>query len=339
MNIFILALFQKNHKLKSTTLYQILIGRRTTSVLSYAYFNELLPVFGSFPKLTEKEFTKNLHRLAKEKKILPSESDANYWERNSEKEAVEIPAFFSALNYYRYGRKEEEVWRLIQFIIQVASYLGKSNQYLPIENSPYYLAQTRQFVKQHKAELNEKIYEELTTIFGALSDENADFLAQSLIGYQQNGSAFFQLIPEEYQATPWNQLYLSAMRHRFYQELEKHPDFLLTRFIQPVLLANANQSAKLSQEMFQQGATLDQICQQRRIRPGTLHDHLIEWAFEDVKFPFKRLLSPQAVEAFSQLPEESWNYTYKELLGTSNFSFFELRLYQIQQKRGMGLSC
>lgn len=38
MDSFILALFSDNDKLRPSTLYQILIGKRTSSVLSYAFF-------------------------------------------------------------------------------------------------------------------------------------------------------------------------------------------------------------------------------------------------------------------------------------------------------------
>ncbi len=334
MNTFILALFLQNHKLKSTTLYQLLIGRRTTSVLSYAFFNDLLPYFGSFPKLTEKELTLHLKQLEAEKKIECVSSQSNYWQLITE-DSIETPTFIQTIDYYRYGKKESEVWRLIQFLVQVASYLGKSKHYLPIENSPYYLAKTRQFVSNHKSELNQRIFEELSCLFSALSQENADFLARSLIGFQQNGAAFFQLLPNEVQEFPWNQLYLSAMRHRFFTELELHPDFLLYQFVQPILLANANQSAQLSQEMFLAGNSVEEICHKRHIRPGTLHDHLIEWAFVDPRFPFEQLISAEAFEQFRHLPADSWNYSYKELLGESDFSFFELRLYQIKQKRGL----
>lgn len=333
MNTFILALFQRNHKLKSTTLYQLLIGRRTTSVLSYAYFHDLLPFFGSFPKLKEQELAKSLTQLAHDKKIERVLGQSNHW-RLIAGTTIEVPDFIEAIDYYHYGKKEEEVWRSIQFLVQVTSYLGKSKQYLPIENSPYYLAKMRQFVKQHKKELHQRVFEELTALFATLTDENADFLAQSFIGFQQNGATLFQLLPTAFQEYPWNQLYVSAMRHRFYLELEKHPDFLLHQFVRPILQANFNQSAQLSQEMFLNGDSMTEICQKRRIRPGTLHDHLLEWAFVDSSFPFERLLTTEALAQFQLLPPDSWNYPYKELLGTSTFSFFELRLYQIKQKRG-----
>ena len=333
MNTFILALFQRNHKLKSTTLYQLLIGRRTTSVLSYAYFHDLLPFFGSFPKLKEQELMNHLKQLERDKKIKRILDQSNYWGL-IEESMIDVPDFIEAIDYYRYGRKEAEVWRLIQFLVQVSSYLGKSNQYLPVENSPYYLARMRQFVKQYKSELHQRIFDELTDLFSTLTDENADFLAQNFSGFQQNGATIFQLLPPDCQEFPWNQLYVSAMRHRFYVALEKHPEFLLYQFVQPVLQANFNQSAQLSQAMFLKGDSEAAICQKRGIRPGTLHDHLLEWAFVDPNFPFERVLTNEILAQFQLLPPDSWNYPYKELLGTSTFSFFELRLYQIQQKRG-----
>ena len=334
MNKFILALFQRKHKLKSTTLYQVLIGRRTTSVLSYAYFNDLLPFFGSFPEWKESDFYKVLKELEEQGKISPLLDEPKYYQWIPEETFEELPTFTN-LDYFQFGRKEQEAWHLVQFLTQVASYLGKSREYLPIESSPYYLAKTRQFVQQHKRVLKEKIYEELKVLFQGLSRETADLLSQTLTGYQQNGSAFFQLLPEDFQEKPFDQLYVSNHLHAFFEELVQHQDFLFYQFLAPVLLANQNQSAIVSRQLFQQGLSLEEIGEQRRLKKGTLHDHFIEWAMMEQDFPFAAFLTQEKYERLNQLPIHSWEKTYRELNLAQEISFFELRLYQIQEKRGV----
>ncbi|MHC5269696.1 helix-turn-helix domain-containing protein [Enterococcus sp. LJL98] len=334
MNKFILALFQEKHKLKSTTLYQVLIGRRTTSVLSYAYFNDLLPFFGIFPELKEEIFAHQLATLEKAGEIVRVNDDSKQFQLTSEKQNPTLFADFPFLNSFRFGRKEQEAWHLVQFLTQVASYLGKSRSYLPLASSTYDLMKTRQFVHLHKPQLRETIYAELSHLFQALPRETSNFLSQTLTGFQQNGAAFFQLLPEQYQETPWSQIYLSNHLHAFFAVLLHYPDFLLYEFLWPTLRANQNQSALFSKQLFQSGLSLEAIGVKRGLKQGTLHDHLLEWAMLDVNFPFSAFLTKEKEKKFQQLPQKSWEFTYRQLQLSEEIPFFELRLYQIREKRG-----
>ncbi|MBM7709357.1 helix-turn-helix domain-containing protein [Enterococcus lemanii] len=333
MDTIILALFQRKHKLKPTTTYHILVGRRSTSILSYAFFNDLLPVFGSFPELKEEDYRRILEQLMIQGKLEKIQSGELRYRAQLEVDQSEI-LFFDQIDYFNYGKKEAQTWRLIQFLVQVASYYGKSKAYLPLENSPYYLNRTRFFVKQHHSNLRQTIYEELQMLLSELPNDTANFIARSFNGYQTSGAVFFQLLPEEQQGQPWTRLAISARLHPFFKVLENQPTFLMAQFIAPILQENKNQSALQTKRLYKKGLTLEQIGQQRQIKQSTLNDHLLEWALMDETFPYSQFLTPTAYQLLANLPENSWEYAYKELALSENISFFELRLYQIQMKRG-----
>jgi uncharacterized protein YpbB len=59
MDTFILSLFSTEDKLKPSTLYQVLSGKRTSSVLTYAFFHNLLHLSGVCPQLTETVTNRN----------------------------------------------------------------------------------------------------------------------------------------------------------------------------------------------------------------------------------------------------------------------------------------
>ncbi len=62
MIVFILSLFSSGHKLRISSLYQLLVGKRTTSVLIYGFTHELLFIHNSFPELKQdilSNFAKN----------------------------------------------------------------------------------------------------------------------------------------------------------------------------------------------------------------------------------------------------------------------------------------
>lgn len=333
MDKFILAFFQLKHKLKPTTTYHVLVGRRSTSILSYAFFNDILPFFGSFPELKEAHYQQILTQLIDAGLLEQLASgELGYVEQSALDDPYEL--FENQIDYFRYGKKEAQAWRLVQFLVQVASYYGKTKNYQPLENSPYFLNRTRLFVKQHHLNLRTTIYQELQMILANLPSETADFLARSFSGYQVSGSVFFQLLPEAQQMLPWSRLAISAKCHPLFKELENHPEFLLTQFIAPILQENQNQSALETKRLYQKGLTCQQLCQQRQIKPSTLNDHLLEWALIDPAFPFSDFLKPAMSDVFARLPKNSWLYSYKELRLPENLSFFELRLHQIQMKRG-----
>lgn len=50
---YILSLFQHGYKVKTSTLYHLLRGKRTTSVLIYGFLYDNLVAFGLFPLLSK----------------------------------------------------------------------------------------------------------------------------------------------------------------------------------------------------------------------------------------------------------------------------------------------
>ena len=327
MDSFILSLFSKDDKLKASTLFQVLTGKRTSSVLAYAFFHDLLPFLGSFPQLTEKQFYQQLSSLQVSGWIQQEEDGLLSLKQAKPAFPVAVPH----IDYFRFGRKALENWRMLQFLIQVASFLGKQTAYLPLESSPFYTERVRAFVKEHRTELSTKVYEELTTIFEQLELTEADFLARTLTGYQQNGAAFFQLLTTEEQAEPYATLKIANMLHGFFQTLHQHKDFLLYQFLKPLLMQNVNTSMLQTRHLVEQGMNLEEVQRYRKLKAGTIQDHLIEWALLDRHFPFERFFDhPEALE---QLPIDSWQYRYKELIEGTSLNFLEVRLYQIWQRR------
>lgn len=77
MTEFILSLFLSRNKLRVSSLFQLISGKRTTSVLIYSFLNDLLLVHGSFPTLKEEEFLAIITRLEQEKLIVLIDNHAS----------------------------------------------------------------------------------------------------------------------------------------------------------------------------------------------------------------------------------------------------------------------
>ena len=60
---FILSLFPTRNKLRVSSFYQLLTGKKTTSVLIFGFLNELLPAHSSLPELTQETYQQRLTEL------------------------------------------------------------------------------------------------------------------------------------------------------------------------------------------------------------------------------------------------------------------------------------
>ena len=315
MDSFILALFSDTDKLRPSTLYQILIGKRTSSVLSYAFFNDRLGLFQSLPQLNEKAYQQTLADLI-QRGALSRDSDGLLLKTTAINSQQPGERLLRYANYFRYGRTTEEAWRFVG--------------YIPVENTPLYTEPVRQLIR-YNPDIKKCLYQELSAIFDQLPAEMADFLAGTLSGPDILGQAFFQLLPENVQSKPWDTLYVGASIHQFLTLIENTPQTILFRGLSPFLKRNLNQSMVESRALFLRGDSVEQIMEKRRIKRGTVNDHLIEWALLDPTFPFQRF----DTALLKKLPEASWKNSYQELQALLTTDFLTIRLLQIAQKRGI----
>lgn len=336
MDTFILDLFQLNDKLRPKTLYQILIGKRTSSVLTAAFFHDVLPYFSCCPKLSEKQFAAIVTDLVVRQELIKKNDDRICLNKLRPIKLNDSPYCF--FDGFMYGRQDENCWRMIQFMVQVASYQQITTKYVPLETMPLFTETVRQLVKT-SPQFKNQIYHELFTIFQTLPETIANFLAGTFSGYQQTGKAMFQLLPKNAQAAPWDHLYARSCIHAFLIQLQKQPSFLLFQGVREILMGNYNQSVLPTIDLFKKGVSFEEVCQSRNLKPGTINDHLIEWALMDKAFDFDSVLSSKEQEILSSLPQESFRKSYKELFQSYPVAFFSLRLYQIKLKRSEERPC
>ena len=103
MDAFILALFHHSDKLRPSTIYQILYGKRTSSVLSYAFFYDRLGYFQAMPNLEEDEFNKRITALIAAKQLVADEK--GFLQTVAPATLTEVETLCRHLNYFQFGRR------------------------------------------------------------------------------------------------------------------------------------------------------------------------------------------------------------------------------------------
>ena len=320
MTDFILSLFHTGHKLRISTLYHLLIGKRTSSVLIHGFFYRNLPLFDSFSQLEEKQFNRWIDQLIQKKLIEETDGFGQLTEAGRIKLQTTQRTQLINLNGLRYGRERERMWQLSLLAVQVISYLTyHEKEYIPLDSRPFFLYQTKKWLHQAEEGFLTEFPTELEQILAALSKEQANFLANQFSGYEQYGQVAFQLLPAKWQEAPWDRLYYQNAIDAFLQQALQQPDF--RRLLRQLDQLNYNQSMLKTRKLYLSGLSLEEIAQQRRLKQGTLNDHFIEWALLAEDFPFSdfHLITPAS-------EHEMLTWRYQEF---SELPYLNFRLSQI----------
>ncbi|WP_368251514.1 helix-turn-helix domain-containing protein [Enterococcus sp. 2201sp1_2201st1_B8_2201SCRN_220225] len=330
MDEFILALFAPGDKLKATTLYQLLIGKKTTSVLLFGCLHDLLPFVGLFPKVSQRDFEIQLQKLVQEGHLIDVKE--GFYQRGQGIELTkEKQQVLNHLNHFRYGKSEAAAWRMLQFVIQVASNYHRQPTFIPLETAPMFTEPVRLLIRQQQEHLREILKEELTQLLGQLDQEIANKLAQSFSGWQVVGKTSYQLLPPWASDAPWNYLVPLAWHQAFFQEVERETNLVCYQLLAPFFLWDRNQSSLSTQALFEAGFSFEEVCQKRQLKPGTINDHLIEWALRDDKFIFADFIAPASEKLLANKPGDPLTWRFKEV-ASLEVDFLSFALYQIKTK-------
>lgn len=335
MDQFILALFSRADKLKTSTFFHLLKGKRTSAVMSYAFFMDLLPFLGSQPDLSLKEFETVITSLEKEGLIDKNDSASYVITRKGRSELrQELQTYLLQVDYFNFGRSDENCFRLLTYFIQQVSTGKKSLR--PLETSPLFTRPVDQLLRREK--VNSKIlYEEIYQLFNHLSQEAGDFLAQQFSGSDVVAKTAYQILPQPFQKTPWNRLYQASCFHPLLKEVKNgQRNTLCYQLLKGLLQQNYNNSMLYTRRLLLKGMSIPDVARIRNLKVGTISDHIIEWSLYEKKFPFDRFISESSERKLAVLTatEDLYTMRYSTINEKNSIDFLEFRLYQIKQKRG-----
>ncbi|GGC80980.1 helix-turn-helix domain-containing protein [Enterococcus wangshanyuanii] len=331
--LFILTLFQHGYKVRTSTLYHLLKGKRTSSVLVYGYLYRNLRFFHLCPELSEQEFNRQLQSLSEAGLLTIDQSGEVQITAKGNLTLNDQNQTIQWLDNYRFGKTDEEIWRFLQFLVQVTSHLSYGDKkYIPLEQSPFYQA----FLKQRiavvkKNELIQMMKTEWHWLLSRLSKKEADYFAQQFSGYEQIGKTVTQILHKE--STPFEQFLVKKERlHHLLYEIENMPgETFLKQSIQPFMIKNDNQSMTQTKKHLRQQSSIETIAQQRGMKKSTIQDHLLELALTE-EIPFEQYISKETYQFLDQLSSPCPQWVYRTLKQKNkDLDYFEYRLYQIEK--------
>lgn len=345
-DIFILALFRHGYKARGQTIIHLLRGRRTSSVLIYGYFYNVLPYFGLFPNYQEADLQKSLNTLVGQKYLLRFDN-GSYQLSNLGMEQLEqakdLTDKWHAINGLRFSRGDELFWAHLLFATQVVSELSfQTTDYVPVEGNYFKQHKLKFWLAQQvrsKKSFYHAYYLEISRLIGKFPAEQRGEVVAQLSGHKQIGKTYQQVVTEE-------DLFLTELGRKNQLHLvlevvsELSSESLLQSLLTSLDIPFDNQSARKTIELFHQGYSVPQIMEARQLKIGTVVDHLIEEVLVSADFPFYRLIRAdliQDLQTYQQKHQDLRNWSYREvLLEVPETDFVSFRFYQLQQVRVVG---
>ncbi|WP_270279674.1 helix-turn-helix domain-containing protein [Vagococcus bubulae] len=276
----ILYCFKSGDVMRYSTLYHLLKGKKTTSVLSYGKLYAILDYFYLFPKLSKTLFDSSIHSLVEsgdlhqlDDQFVKLTDKGKARSQNSALNQFSIKGF----DYYKF---DDLFWQRLLFISQVISYKSYQNaDYLPIDNDPIHQLKIKQWLRQYTSDtLVIDFFNEWKQLMGLLTQEEQDVLVSQLVGHDVVGYTLSQFAKQTNHDVLYVYLLYKSSLHKMIEQLllgvNGFP--LIFSILASIEEERENDTVDVTSSLIEKGYSINQISHMRRLKESTITDHFIE---------------------------------------------------------------
>ncbi|MFC5976012.1 YpbB family protein [Carnobacterium antarcticum] len=342
---FCLSLFSNDVSKKSSTIYHILTGKRTASILYNAQQYRLTAYFSLFPKIKRQQFERLINKMERLELITADSEGEGY--QLTEIGAKGYQQYFMKhtypvhLNQLKNGAVNAYFWRKCLFVTQVLSEVRHGNKrYLPLEKEWKNQIWLKNWLNQHhqdKQTLAQQFGKEWLFLLNELTETNAEIIVAYLTGHGKIGKTRRQLA-EHYGIEPLEaEIILTDCLAELIEWIERQPQMVPLFFSIYSETARdysgITQSAAITQKYLLNGHSIEEIADLRRLKFSTISEHVIEISIVDPSFDLSLILPIEIREELNQMLSEKPNLTYQELTEKRpDILFLWYRLAQIERR-------
>lgn len=347
---FILTLFSTEQPKKGSTVFHILQGKKTASILYRAADYSLDCFFGFFPTIVRHTFFQRLDQLVSVGYVTFNSDIDEYQQTVEGKEAAE--RYFShhyyptKVRWMTHGRAVQEFQKKVYFLTQIFSEIRhKNSRYIPLEKNGAIQQWAKQWLKQQRSDVQEsavKFGQEWKLLLSQLESENAIVVTQSMSGHQIVGLTKKQLAERMSvealeismrEADTFSRLVELTVK----QQMEVPLFYSILKEIMEQNDNSLSKSAKETIQLIQKGYSLEQVTNLRNLKKSTVSEHLIEWVILFPKVDIKPFIPKEIYQIAEDLMNENPAYTFKDMQEkVPAMEFLWFRLMQIERRRKNG---
>ncbi len=347
---FCLSLYSKDYPIKPSTLYHILVGKRTASILFKAHSYHIINFFSVFPHLQREQYDKMIHHFIAKGWIKAEIADEDFY--LSAQGKTEIESYFSNhfyptnLNQLTQGKATKEFWKKVLFLTQVLSELRyKNKRYLPIDKEWKSQLWVKDWLKRNrldKQELAISYGKEWVQVLKEMDSFDAEIIVSQLTGHAKFGKTSTQLATK-LRIEPMEVAFL--LQHAIIQLMDKvgnkketYPLFyLIYQECVGNRYSSLSQSTKLTAHYLEKGISIEEIAMKRKLKVNTISEHVIELAIIFPDFEVAGFIPRGEYERLNALFNNNEELSYEELaVEMPHIPFSWYRLTQVERSRTFG---
>jgi uncharacterized protein YpbB len=337
-------------------LYYILRGRKANQTQQDVHLYSLQPYYRMFPRLSKEQWEEKI-ALLKERRFIAERETAGVvrkptftlTERGKEVMAdgrcrYQLERWFAPFSRGFVSDRLHLFWQRLHLMVQTVSQLISGDlAFLPVVQDK----RVQQWVKQALSDAEKRrlwldgLHDELYTLLLPLPDSVQELIVSQLSGAQQVGSTVTQLALCRGEAPSYIQL---QFRYGLAESLNRLDRDAGARF--PLLSSliehsggkdpRLSDSANLTYQLVKQQYSVEEIARMRKIKPGTVEDHLVEIALHCPEWDCSRYVSPSDRERILRVSEELGTVrlrVLKDRLG-EGYTYLQIRLALASRRGG-----
>lgn len=306
--------------------YHLLKGKKSGQTIQDVGLFQLQPYFQLMPKLKKEIYLEAIQSL-ESKEIIKIDEQQNI-------EVIRKIDLETAFDGWHIRGKEHLFFERLQLVVQsIANTMNQQNKFLPIvrtEEVQYFVRQYLRFIHFQDDAIQRQFIQQFTQLVEdvELSDLEKNIFVYRLTGAHQIGWTWHQLSDRLHISELDVQLYYIHSLHKILHQLKKNQFELLTPLIHGVFLENLlTESTQKTIELLQKGYSLEQISQFRRLKLGTIEDHIAEFAMYDQRFEISNFVNATVVAKIQEVVLQVGNKKLKPIKEmVDEASYFQIRL-------------
>ncbi|TCT25610.1 uncharacterized protein YpbB [Melghiribacillus thermohalophilus] len=320
-----------------SAMYYLLSGKRSSQTIQDSVLFQLDSYFGILPGLSQPVFEQMFYQLVRDQQIIVNQNSMFVTDSGRVQLAEGISQYkqLSMLQGLNYHETAKTFWlRLLLFIQTVSNILKGEQRFLPIVEEANIIRWVKSFYVKHRNHIDaifHEMYEETKQLLSGLDHHHAEIMVSRMNGYRHVGKSKEQLAYELGKSIYDIEIYILSGIHYFLKAIEKEQERYkrLQQFI-PEQHAEGllTRSARKTWELLNNGMKATDIAKRRRLRIGTVHDHIVEMAFVLREFDISPYVSKGDMNAISDVLQTDSTKRLKQIKQQlpDHISYFQIRL-------------
>ena len=321
-----------------SAVYHLLTGKKSSQTIQDGKLFNVGSFFGILKKLKRSKLEQHVFTLLETQLIEPNQHEGYQITSDGKKAlgtflaAKPVPEYLAGWQYHQVS---ELFWRRLSLFVQSLSYSVHGNMsFYPISKDET----TQSWVKEHFPVLKEKrvllaeeLFKEIRLYLQKLPDHQASFFVMRLSGVGRTGLTVNQLADFHEMSDEEAMIRFQGVIHGLLSEIQNNS----TQY--PILGSMTEGagghlpltlSTKQTYKLLEDGMSIEQIAQTRRLKRSTIEDHLVEIAINVPEFSINPFVDPKAQLEIRLASKEIDSQRLKLIKDYVNdqYSYFEIRL-------------